>query len=296
MSYFIQTVGIGILVGFVYALLGLCIVIVYKASEAFNFAVGQFMVIGAFLFYYMFAALNLPFIPALILGLAAAAVAGMIIARLTIMPLLGRDPIFMTKVSLGLYFFLNASTHLTLNYTGSPGWRPLGLPDIGITLGDIMFLSEQIWTGLFSLLTFGLVLLFLFRTRWGLAIRAVSESQPRAMAFGINARFILYIIWGLSTACITVAAIMISNYGVLSTSMAIIGFRAFPVVIIGGMDSISGCLIAGLLVGICEALAASYIEPLGLIGFKEVVVYILMIVVLFIRPSGLFGTARIERV
>jgi len=292
----IQTVGIGILVGFVYALLGLCIVIIYKASEAFNFAIGQFLVIGSFLFYTMFAALNLPFLIALPLGLLAAGIIGSIVERLTIKPLLGRNPILMTKITLGLYFFLSASVNFVLNYTGSPGWRPLGLPDITLELGELLFLSERIWAGILCLLTFGLVIVFIFRTRWGLAIRAVSESQVKAMAFGINARFILLIIWTISSSCIAVAGIMISNFGILSTSSAPVGFRAFPVVLVGGMDSIHGALIAGVVIGICETLVAAYIEPMGLIGFKEVAVYILMLIVLFIRPYGLFGTVRIERV
>ncbi|MBW2142663.1 MAG: branched-chain amino acid ABC transporter permease [Deltaproteobacteria bacterium] len=292
----IQTIGSGILVGFIYALLGLCIVIIYRASEAFNFAIGQFLVIGSYLFYTMFVAFNLPLPIALPLGLLAAGAMGAIIERLTIKPLLGRDPMLMTKVTLGLYFFLSAFINFALKYTGSPGWQPLGLPDIELETGGFLFLSEQIWAGILSLLTFGLVMVALFRTRWGLAVRALSENQARAMAFGINARFIILMIWGISSACIAVAGIMISNFGILSTSSALVGFRAIPVVIIGGINSIAGALIAGIIIGIFETLVAAYIEPMGLLGFKDVATYILMLIVLFIRPYGLFGTVRIERV
>jgi branched-chain amino acid transport system permease protein len=292
----IQTIGIGILVGLVYALLGLSIVIIYKASSAFNFAIGQFLVIGSFLFYAMFAALNLPFLIALPLGLLAAGIMGAIIERLTIKPLLGKNPILMTKVTLGLYFFLSASIRFVLHYTGSPGWRPLGLPDITVKLGELLYLSERIWAGILCLLTFCVVMFFIFRTRWGIAIRAVSENQAKALAFGINARFILLISWAISSGCIAVAGVMISNFGILSTSSALVGFRAIPVVLIGGMDSIGGALIAGIIIGICESLVAAYIEPMGLIGFKEVAIYILMLLMLFIRPYGFFGTSRIERV
>ena len=173
---------------------------------------------------------------------------------------------------------------------------PLDLPDLTVQAGGLFFLSEQIWAGILSLVTFGLVMVFLFRTRWGLAIRAVSENQKRAMAFGIDSCFILLIIWALSAACIAVAGIMVSNFGILSASSSIVGFRAFPVVLVGGMDSVVGALVAGILVGVCEALAGAYVEPMGLIGFKGAAVYILMLVVLFIRPYGLFGTIRIERV
>ena len=191
---------------------------------------------------------------------------------------------------------MGALVNLTLNYAGSPGWQPLDLPDITLDAGGFLYLSERIWAGILSLLTFGLVMVALFRTRWGLAIRATSENQAKALGFGINARFILLITWAISSACIAVAGIMISDFGIISASAAPIGFRALPVVIIGGIDSIGGALIAGILIGIFEALVASYIEPLGLIGFKDAATYKLMLMVLFIRPYGLFGTARIERI
>ncbi len=294
MTDLLQALGSGVLVGLVYALLGLCIVIIFKASEAFNFAIGEFLVIGSFLFYILFFDLHIPFLIALPLGLLAAALAGAIIERLTIKPLLGRSPISMTIVTLGLGFFLRACLQLIF---GSHSYSFfLNLPDISLETGNILFLSDPIWAGILSLATFGLVMFLLFRTRWGLAIRATSENQAKAMAFGINARFILLIVWALSSACIAVAGIMISNFGALSTMSAIVGLRAMPVVLIGGMDSIGGALIGGIIVGICESLVGAYLEPMGLTGFKEVAPYILLLIVLLIRPYGLFGTVRIERV
>jgi len=351
----LQTLGSGVLVGLVYALLGLCIVIIFKASEAFNFAIGEFLIIGSFLFYILFfnetipwqkalplgllmfvffsfvlvydknlrlrmalplgltagaltffifySGLKLPslinspilrFVVALPLGLLAAGVVGAVVERLTIKPLLGRSPISMTIVTLGLAFFLRACAQLIW---GSHSYSFfLDLPDITLEMGTFLFLSDPIWAGILSLLTFGLVIFFLFRTRWGLAIRATSEDQAKAMAFGINARFVLLMVWAISALCIAIAGIMISNFGALSVGMGFVGLRAIPVVLIGGMDSIGGALIGGILVGICEALAGTYIEPLGLVGFKEVAPYLLLLIVLFIRPYGLFGTVRIERV
>jgi branched-chain amino acid transport system permease protein len=200
----------------------------------------------------------------------------------------------MTIVTLGLAFLLRACVQLIW---GSHAYSFfLDLPDITVEIGELLFLSDPIWAGILSLIIFGLVLVFLFRTRWGLAIRATSEDQAKAMAFGINARFILLIVWGISALCIAVAGIMISNFGALQVGMGFVGLRALPVVLIGGMDSIGGALIGGILVGICEAAAGAYIEPLGLVGFKEVAPYLLLLIVLFIRPYGLFGTVRIERV
>lgn len=294
MTGFVQALGNGVLIGLVYALLGLSIVIIFKASEAFNFAIGEFLVIGSFAFYVLFFDLDLPFYIALPLGLLIAGIVGAIIEHLFIKPLLGRSPISMTIVTIGLWFFLGACVRL---YFGNHSYSFfLELPDISLSIGDFMFLSDPIWAGILSIATFSLVILILFRTRWGLAIRSIAEDQAKAMAFGINARFILLIIWAISAACIAVAGIMISNFGALSSLSGIVGLRAIPVVLIGGMDSIGGALVGGIIIGVCEALAGIYLEPMGLVGFKEVAPYILMIFVLFIRPYGLFGTVRIERV
>ncbi|MFH1243910.1 MAG: branched-chain amino acid ABC transporter permease [Pseudomonadota bacterium] len=294
MTDFIQALGSGTLVGLIYALLGLCIVIIFKASEAFNFAIGEFLVIGSFLFYVLFFDLNIPFLLALPLGLLAAAIMGALVERFTIKPLLGRSPISMTIVTLGLGFFLRSSVQFVF---GSHSYSfNLNLPDITVEMGNLLFLSDPIWAAILSLCTFGLVILVLFRTRWGVAIRATSENQAKAMAFGINARLILLIVWAISALCIAVAGIMISNFGALAALSGIVGLRAIPVVLIGGMDSIGGALIGGIIVGVCEAMAGAYIEPMGLIGFKDVAPYILLLIVLFIRPYGLFGTVRIERV
>ena len=291
---FLQAVGDGVFIGLVYALLGLCIVIIFKASETFNFAAGEFLVIGAFVFYVFLFDLGLPIIVALPLGLATAGLVGGLVEWFTIKPLLGRSPLSMTMVTLGLAFLLRSIVQFIW---GSESYSFfMELPDITVEAGELLYISDPIWAGLFSVVTFVLVLLFLFRTRWGLAIRAVSEDQAKSMAFGINARFILLIIWAISSGCIAVAGIMISNFGALSVTSVGIGLRSIPVVLIGGMDSIGGALGAGIIVGVCESLAGAYIEPLGMVGFKEVAPYFLMLLVLFIRPYGLFGTVRIERV
>lgn len=290
----LQVIFSGLLVGMVYALLGLGVVIVFRASEAFNFAVGEFLVVGAFLFFILCFDLGLPLLVAFPAGLLAAGVFGALVEKLTIEPLLGRNPISMTIITLGLASLLRASVQLVFGAHSYP--FAMDLPDITLELGDMLFLSEQLWASLLSALTFGLVILFLFKTRWGVAIRATSESQAKAMAYGINARIILLVVWGLSGVCIAVAGIMISNFGSLTYLTAMVGFRAIPVVLVGGMDSIGGALVGGIIVGLCEAFVGAYVEPMGLIGFKNIAPYILLLIVLLVRPYGLFGTVRIERV
>lgn len=294
MTGLLQTLGTGILIGLVYALMGLSIVIVFKASEAFNFAIGEFLIIGAFLFYVLHFDLKIPLLVALPLGILCSALVGVLFDWIAIKPLLGQPPISMTIVSLGMGYIMRAVIEFIW---GSQSYAfALGLPDITIDAGGLFFLSDPIWAGMTSLVTFMIVIFFLFRTRWGLAIRATSENQSKSIAYGINVRFVMMIVWAVSAACIGATGIMISNFGALAASTSIVGLRAIPVILIGGMDSIGGALVGGIIVGVVEALAGAYIEPLGLIGFKDVAPYILLLLVLIIRPYGLFGTVRIERV
>lgn len=294
MADLIQTIGTGILIGCVYGILGLGIVIIFKASEAFNFAIGEFLVVGSFLFYILFFDLHLPFIVALPLGLIAAGGIGALIERLSIKPLLGRSALSMTIITLGLASVLRATVQFIFGAHSYSFF--LELPDLTLELDRILFLSERVWAALLSLLSFLTLIFFLFRTRWGVAIRAISESQAKALAFGIDARFLMLLVWAISSICIAVAGIMISNFGALSYLTGIVGLRAIPVVLIGGMDSIGGALVGGLIVGLVEALVGSYLEPLGLVGFKDVAPYLFLLIVLFIRPYGLWGTVRIERI
>lgn len=294
MMEILQAVFSGLLTGMVYALLGLGVVIIFKASEAFNFAVGEFLVIGAFLFFILHFDLRIPILIALVGGLGLSGLFAALVERLTIQPLLGRSPLSMTIITLGLASLLRAMVQLVFgahSYSFS-----LDLPDLTLEVADMIFLSEQVWASLLSGCTFGLVMLFLFRTRWGVAIRATSESQAKAMAYGINAKLILIVVWALSAACIAIAGIAISNFGSLTYLTAMVGFRAIPVVLIGGMDSVAGALVGGVIIGLCEAFVSAYIEPMGLVGFKNVAPYIVLLLVLLVRPYGLFGTVRIERV
>jgi len=183
----LQVLGSGILVGLVYALLGLGVVIVFRASEAFNFAVGEFLVVGAFFFLIFRFDLRLPLLIALPVALVAAGAVGGLVERLTIKPLLGRNPISMTIVTLGLASILRSAVQLVFGAHTYP--FELRLPNITVDIGDMLFLSEALWAGILSLATFGLVILFLFRTRWGVAIRATSESQAKALASAFELGF-----------------------------------------------------------------------------------------------------------
>ena len=294
MAFFLQSFFSGMLSGLSYGLLGLGLVLIFRASEAFNFAVGEFMVVGGFLFYLLHFNWHFPFLVALPAGLLAAAVFGAIVERTTIKSLMGRPALSMTIITLGLSNILAGGLQATAGSNPYP--FSLDLLDLTIEVGTLIYPSPQVWAGVLSLVFFGLALYFIYRTRWGLVIQATSESQPKALCYGINAQFVLLLVWAVAAVCIAVSGIVVANLGALSVQTSLVGLRAIPVVLIGGLDSIPGALVGGLIVGVVEALTGAYVEPLGLIGFKEVVPYLVLLVTLFIRPYGLFGTVRIERV
>ncbi|MBW1924809.1 MAG: branched-chain amino acid ABC transporter permease [Deltaproteobacteria bacterium] len=294
MMDFLQFFCSGLLNGLVYALLGLGLVLIFRASEAFNFAVGEFLVVGAFLFYFFYFNWGLPLLIALPLGLGAAGVFGGIVERSVIKPLMGRPHLSMTIITLGLSNILAGGLQATVG--SNPYNFSVSLPDLTLDLGPLIFPSTNVWAGILSLAFFTMILLFLYKTRWGLVIQATSESQPKALCFGINAQSVLLLVWAIAAACIGASGIVISNLGALSSQISVVGLRAIPVVLIGGLDSIAGALVGGLIVGIAESLTGAYLEPAGLIGFKEVVPYFVLLIALFIRPYGLLGRVRIERV
>jgi branched-chain amino acid transport system permease protein len=291
---FLQFFCSGLLNGLVYALLGLGLVLIFRASEAFNFAVGEFLVVGAFLFFLLYFHWSFPFLIAFPLGLGAAGVFGAIVERSVIKPLMGRPHLSVTIITLGLSNILAGGLQATVG--SNPYTFSVSLPDLTLELGPLIFPSAKIWAGVIAVVFFCLVLLFLYRTRWGLVIQATSESQTNALCFGINAQTVLLLVWAIAAICIAASGIVISNLGSLSSQIAVVGLRAMPVVLIGGLDSIAGALVGGLIVGVVESLTGAYIEPAGLIGFKEVVPYFVLLIALIIRPYGLFGRVRIERV
>ena len=291
---FLQFFCSGIFSGLVYGLLGLGLVLIFRASEAFNFAVGEFLVVGAFLFFILYFSWNVPFLIAFPVGLGMAGVFGALVEWTVIKPLMGRPHLSMTIVTLGLANILAGGLQATAG--SNPYNFSVSLPDLTLELGLLIFPSAKVWAGIISLVFFCLVLIFLYQTRWGLVIQATSESQPKALCFGINAQTVLLLVWAIAAICIAASGIVIANLGSLSTQTTVVGLRAIPVVLIGGLDSIAGALVGGLIVGIVESLTGAYIEPMGLIGFKEVVPYLVLLIALFIRPYGLFGKIRIERI
>lgn len=290
MEALLQYFANGVLVGGVYALIAMGLVIIYKASGIFNFAVGQMMMFGAFFCWTFIEPLGLPPLLSLLLSLIAGAALGILIERLTLRKLIGQPVLSAIMMTLAVSYFLGGQA---LGFFGS-FLRPL--PRIfsadPIRLGGIVLASDLLWSFVTAMVVFGLLALFYQRSRMGLAMRATAESHQIAQARGINVRNIFSLTWALAGIVATLGGILLGYRLGLSNLLASIGLKAFPAVILGGIESIPGALIGGLVVGVLETLAGGLINP----WVMEITPYIIILVVLIFIPEGLFGLKRIERV
>ena len=301
----------GIALGAVYALLALGFVIIFKATQVVNFAHGSLAAVGAFLTaalatIYQFPGRLIPTAPAWVrwslsalLAVFAAALVGLLVERLFIRPMVGEPLFSVAIITIGADIVIRT---INDDFVGQ-GARSLGDPwGINIiTVGNLRINQTQLATIGVAIVCFLLVAWF-FRSRLGVAMRATAFDQEAAQAQGINVGRIFAIAWGIGAALAAVAGIFSSvspRAAGVSNTTAFVVFRAFPAVIIGGLDSVVGAVVAGFLVGIAEFVigtySAGFSNILG-VGFGSVVPYLLMLIFLLFRPYGLFGTAEIRRV
>jgi branched-chain amino acid transport system permease protein len=288
--------GLGL--GGLYAVLGVSFVIVYRATGVINFATPALMILGAFFTGSFGNAIGLPFWLSVLLGMAVMAIIGMVIERVALRPMVGRPAFSAATVTVGVFIILLivagrllGSELLTVN-------DPFGLNTISVA-GATVF-TIDIARLIIALVAIGIVGLFLTRSRTGLAMRATAFDQETSLAQGINVGRMFGLSWGIAAAMAALAgALLTAGSSGVETTIALVALKALPVIILGGLDSIKGSVIAGLIIGIAESLTRTY-QPiyapwLGA-NFDVIVPYLIMIIVLMVRPYGLFGTKEVVRV
>lgn len=308
---FLNSLINGVALGAVYALLALGFVLIFKATQVINFAHGSLAAIGAFLTASLATVLNFPgrlleswprwaqWSLSALVAVMVAAVVGLIVERIFIRPMVGEPLFSVAIITIGADIILRT---INDDFVGQ-GARSLGDPwgIQVIQVGKLFINQTQIVTVVIALVCFGLVAWFL-GSRLGVAMRATAFDQEAAQAQGISVGRIFAIAWGIGAALAAVAGIFSSvaprAAGVANTT-AFVVFRAFPAVIIGGLDSILGAVVGGFIVGVAEVTLGTYTSGMSNIvgvGFGSVVPYVLMLIFLLIRPYGLFGTEEIRRV
>jgi len=291
---FLLALAMGVMKGAVYVIIALSMVIIYKSSHVFNFAVGELCTLGG-IFFLVASSTGLPLVMVFALFLFLCLLGGAAIEKIVIQPLMGRDPLATTLSTIGLSIFLVGLYQVVLGTHPLPvGVR---LPDLTVEVGDFLLVSESVWSALFALASLGVLLLFYRFTRWGIVMRATAEGQVKAIAFGIDTRFVLTLTWAIAACVAALGGLMVAWTGSLQYNMGYVGLVAIPVVLVGGLDSLGGCIVGGILVGIVESLTIFHLEPaLGIEGFRAVSPYLFLLIVLMLRPTGLFGQVHIERV
>jgi branched-chain amino acid transport system permease protein len=289
MTQFIQLTVYGLANGAILALAALGFVLIYKATRVINFAQGEFLLVGAYAFYSAFVLLHLPVMLAVVVGLAIAIGLGVAIERLVLRPLVGEEPISVIMVTIGLSAVLKAS--IQIFYGTTPRTMPKVLPR-----GSVEILGAAVPIDRLVAVAVAAVVLAAFSAffRWsrhGVAMRAVADDQQAALAQGISVPRIFALAWAMAAASAVIGGVLIADIAEVSQNLAGFGLIVFPVVILGGLDSVPGTIIGGIVIGLVSQYAEG-VSP----GASQVVPYVVLVVILLVRPYGLFGQPRIERV
>jgi branched-chain amino acid transport system permease protein len=295
MTFFLQLVVTGFSQGMIYALAALGFVIVLKCSKAFNVAQGQFVMIGGYLGYTFLGLLHLPVWLSMIIAIVLAIVMGLVVERLILRPMVGKPVLAIIMVTMGLATILDAfavffweSQYLT--YHGL-------LPTINMQLGGISVPPETLIGIMVSIVAVSILMIFFRYTRIGLVMRATAEDEQVVQIAGINVTKVYAISWAIAWVVGIIGGILLGGQGGVTIQMENVGLKVLAVVLLGGIDSVEGAVVAGIMLGMLENIAAGYLDPmLPAGGLATVFPFIIMIIVLIFRPYGLFGLKRIERI
>ena len=298
MSDLLQLLVAGVSLGAVYALVCAGFVTIYKATGIINFAQGGFVLLGALFAHQLRIGFALPFWLSVVGAMVASAALGAAVERVILRPLVGKPVFAVTMVSLGLLIILEQA--------GAAGWGydPLLLGDPWgvetVSLGGVTAKVADLWTiGAAAVVLVALYLFFTYSLR-GVAMRASADDPEAALASGIGAGAVNGVAWALAGAIAALAGILLaSGSRGVDLSLSAIALRAFPAMILGGMDSPSGAVAGGIIIGVTEVMAAGYITPnapwLGA-NVHTVAPYVVMLIVLLVRPYGIAGTPEVRRV
>lgn len=295
MTIFLQLVVTGIVVGMIYALAALGFVLIYKASRVINMAQGYFVAVGAFGALAIAQVTHIPFVLAVIASLAGSFLLGILVERLLLRPLIGEPVIAVIMVTIGLAAVLRGAILLFWG-AGNFGFPQL-LPESPLSLGPLIVSPVHLGALVISLVFLAVFAVFFRSTTLGVAMRAVADDQQAAQSLGVSVRRIFAASWAIAAVVAAIAGIVVGSInGLNADALSFIGLKVFPAVILGGLDSVPGAVVGGITIGVLENLAGGYLDPLVGGGTKEVAPFVVLVLVLMLRPYGLFGTVEIERV
>jgi branched-chain amino acid transport system permease protein len=293
MDKFIQLSLSGIADGAILALVALGFVLIFKSSDIINFAQGELLMIGAYLTFATIAQLGLAWPLGVLVAVALAALAGVLIEQLILRPLIGEPTISVIMVTIGLSALLRAL--IGAIWGTAPLAAPQFIPETPLRLLGASVGVNKLWAIGVSIVLFVLLTLFFRRSNEGIAMRAVADDQQAALSMGISVKHTWAVAWAIAAITAAIGGILLSSiFGGVGAPIGTVGLLVFPVVILGGLDSIPGAIVGGLIIGLLKQYAGGYLP--SELGMGEVAPFLILVVILLVRPYGLFGQKMIERV
>jgi len=292
--YFMQLFTSGVAVGCLYALIALGFVLIIKATDILNFAHGEIIMISALLCYFLMMKYHFSFLTASLITVLIAALLGVLTERLVLRPLLGEPVFAVVMITIGLSIFLRSIAGITFGHDNYV--FPAPFPKEPVHMAGITLSMTQIWLMICTTILVAIFFIFFKYSRMGLAMRGTANDQVTALLMGISIKRIFAMVWGIAFATIAVAGIFLANIMIVNIGLTFVAISAFPAIILGGLDSVPGAIIGGLVIGVTENLVGGYLDPIVGGGMKDVTPFVILFLILMIKPYGLFGKKEIERV
>lgn len=292
-QYFLQLIVSGLAVGSLYALIALGFVLIFKATDILNFAHGEVMMIGGFICYVLITSFSVHFLWAAFITILFCFLFGLVTERLVLRPMIG-EPIFsVVMITIGLSIFLRSLSGIIFGHHNKVFPSPFS--ETPVYFKGLVLSHTHLWIMAISGILVIIFFVFFKYSRTGLSMRGVANDQDTAMMMGISVKRVFGLTWGLASAIAAVAGIFLANVMVLNIGLSLVAIKAFPAVILGGLESVPGAIIGGLTIGVLETIVGGYLDDV-LPGSKDLTAFVVLFLVLMIRPYGLFGKEEIERV
>ncbi|MBW3139781.1 branched-chain amino acid ABC transporter permease [Ferrimonas balearica] len=291
----LQLVINGLIVGLLYGVVGMCFVLVYKSTQIVNFAQGEFLLVGAWVCWALLVYLELPFLVGFLLSLAFMAVFGVALQMIVLRPMIGEPIISVIMVTIGLSIFFQSLVKWIFGVAPAnypPIFETQSVSIFGLNIELAYLLSTVI--ALFIMVGF---YLFFKHSKHGLAMRATAFNQQVAQSLGISVKQVFAMSWGIAATVSATAGVVIGMVNGVSDSLSVMGIKVFPAVILGGLDSIVGAIVGGIIIGVLENLAEFFDSQYFHLGnMYDIAPFYVLLLILWFKPYGLFGTRDIERI
>src|SRR3989304_3728485 len=294
MDIFLQLLITGILVGTIYALVALGSTLIYKCSGVLNLAMGELTLIGAYVcltFYHW----GIPFPLALLFTLVIGFALGILTEILFLRPMVGEPVLSVIMVTVGLAFFFKGLVMLTWG-TDTRVFTPTVFPIEPVFLGKVVVGQVYLWAFVASIILLLAFVSFFKYTKWGLSMQATADDEMAALSLGVNAKIVYALAWAIAFMASGVGGTLLGNINGLNISVGYLGLLVLPAVVLGGLNSVPGAIVGGLVIGVLQNFSGAYLSRLAPGGVKDIAPFAFMVIILLFRPYGLWGWVKIERV